>query len=67
MAFSYHGASLGGVAITNAECVKKTFPDYWKLFGSIGGVFETYGVTVWVNSLPLPSFGESHGPGVVSL
>ena len=42
MAFSIMGASLGGVAITNAECVKKTFPDYWKLFGSIGGVFETY-------------------------
>jgi 3-phosphoshikimate 1-carboxyvinyltransferase len=42
MAFSIMGAALGGVTITNAECVKKTFPDFWKSFGAIGGDFKAY-------------------------
>jgi 3-phosphoshikimate 1-carboxyvinyltransferase len=42
MAFAIIGAAQGGVTITNAECVKKTFPDFWKAFGAIGGNFNAY-------------------------
>jgi 3-phosphoshikimate 1-carboxyvinyltransferase len=42
MAFAVMGAALGGVTITNAECVKKTFPEFWKLFKNIGCEFKAY-------------------------
>jgi 3-phosphoshikimate 1-carboxyvinyltransferase len=42
MAFAIIGAAQGGVTITGAECVKKTFPDFWKSFGAIGGSFKAY-------------------------
>ncbi|MDP2916626.1 MAG: 3-phosphoshikimate 1-carboxyvinyltransferase [Dehalococcoidia bacterium] len=37
MAFSILGAGMGGVVINGAECVSKTYPDYWNVFESIGG------------------------------
>ena len=42
MAFAIMGTAIGGVAINNAECVKKTFPDFWKYFKEIGGDFTAY-------------------------
>jgi 3-phosphoshikimate 1-carboxyvinyltransferase len=41
MAFAIMGAALGNVTITDAECVKKTFPDFWKVFSGVGGDFQT--------------------------
>jgi 3-phosphoshikimate 1-carboxyvinyltransferase len=40
MAFSVFGASEGGVVIDGAECVAKTFPDFWESFQSVGGKLE---------------------------
>ena len=37
MAFGVLGAALGGVVIEGAECVSKTFPDFWKSLQSVGG------------------------------
>jgi len=31
------GAALGNVAISGAECITKTYPDFWKEFQKIGG------------------------------
>jgi 3-phosphoshikimate 1-carboxyvinyltransferase len=42
MAFTIMGAALGDVIITNAECVKKTYPEFWKAFKNIGGEFTAY-------------------------
>ena len=41
MAFGVLGAAIGGVIIDGAECVAKTFPDYWDTLKSIGGEVET--------------------------
>ena len=37
MALAVLGSALGGVAINGAECVTKTYPDFWKDFQKIGG------------------------------
>ena len=37
MAFSVLGAACGGVVINEAECVAKTFPQFWDILKSIGG------------------------------
>ena len=36
MAFSLLGLIAGGTVIERAECVAKTYPDYWKVLKSIG-------------------------------
>ncbi len=36
MAFSIIGASKGGLFIEGAECVTKTYPDYWDIIKSLG-------------------------------
>lgn len=43
MAFAVMGAVIGGVSITNAECVKKTYPGFWNAFRNVGGEFKAYG------------------------
>ncbi len=40
MAFSVFGAALGGVTVDGAECVAKTFPDFWEVMKSAGGELE---------------------------
>jgi 3-phosphoshikimate 1-carboxyvinyltransferase len=37
MAFSILGAALGDIAISDAECVAKTFPMFWDEFQRVGG------------------------------
>ena len=37
MAFSIFGAAEGGVTIEDAECVTKTYPEFWQLFKAMGG------------------------------
>jgi 3-phosphoshikimate 1-carboxyvinyltransferase len=37
MAFSIPGAVAGSTVITGAECVNKTYPDFWQAFESLGG------------------------------
>ena len=37
MAFSMLGAAGSGIVIDDAECVAKTYPDFWSVFKSIGG------------------------------
>ncbi|MFC1918714.1 3-phosphoshikimate 1-carboxyvinyltransferase [Chloroflexota bacterium] len=37
MAFSLLGLVVGGTVIDNAECVSKTYPDFWDTVKSIGG------------------------------
>jgi 3-phosphoshikimate 1-carboxyvinyltransferase len=37
MAFSVMGAALGDVIIDGAECVAKTYPQYWEALKSVGG------------------------------
>jgi len=41
MAFGVLGAAVGGVTINNAECVAKTFPDFWEVLKGIGGKVQT--------------------------
>ncbi|MFC1914186.1 3-phosphoshikimate 1-carboxyvinyltransferase [Chloroflexota bacterium] len=41
MAFSIIGTAVGGIRITGAECVGKTFPGFWDILKSIGGKLET--------------------------
>ncbi len=40
MAFSILGTLAGNTTINNAECVKKTFPEFWDILRSIGGRLE---------------------------
>jgi 3-phosphoshikimate 1-carboxyvinyltransferase len=40
MAFSILGTAIGGITITGAECVAKTFPDFWDSLKSVGGKLE---------------------------
>ncbi|MCL2149801.1 MAG: 3-phosphoshikimate 1-carboxyvinyltransferase [Dehalococcoidia bacterium] len=40
MAFAVLGAAVGGVTILGAESVDKTFPDFWRVFRSLGGRVE---------------------------
>ena len=37
MAFSILGSAVGGTTINDAECVAKTFPQFWDILKSIGG------------------------------
>lgn len=37
MAFGILGTAVGGIAIEGAECVAKTYPDFWETLRSIGG------------------------------
>jgi 3-phosphoshikimate 1-carboxyvinyltransferase len=37
MAFGVLGAALGGVTIDDAECVAKTYPDFWQELEKVGG------------------------------
>jgi 3-phosphoshikimate 1-carboxyvinyltransferase len=37
MAFSLVGAAAGGIIIEGAECVSKTFPEYWEILRRLGG------------------------------
>jgi 3-phosphoshikimate 1-carboxyvinyltransferase len=43
MAFSILGSSVGGTIINGAECVNKTFPDFWDILRNIGGRIEIDG------------------------
>ncbi|MBN1177559.1 MAG: 3-phosphoshikimate 1-carboxyvinyltransferase [Dehalococcoidales bacterium] len=40
MAFGVVGAALGGVIIEGAECVGKTFPDFWEVIKGAGAKVE---------------------------
>jgi 3-phosphoshikimate 1-carboxyvinyltransferase len=40
MAFSVFGAAEGNIVINGAECVAKTFPDFWETFKGLGGELE---------------------------
>jgi 3-phosphoshikimate 1-carboxyvinyltransferase len=37
MAFSLLGAAVGGLTIEDAECVSKTYPEYWSTLRCLGG------------------------------
>ncbi len=43
MAFSILGLAVGGTTMDRAECVAKTYPDFWATLKRIGGEVETYG------------------------
>jgi 3-phosphoshikimate 1-carboxyvinyltransferase len=40
MAFAIWGAVKGNIIIDGAECVTKTFPDFWEVFAKVGGKIE---------------------------
>jgi 3-phosphoshikimate 1-carboxyvinyltransferase len=42
MAFSILGCALGGIIITDAECVAKTYPGFWESLRNIGGKAVTH-------------------------
>jgi 3-phosphoshikimate 1-carboxyvinyltransferase len=42
MAFGVLGAAIGGVTITGAESVAKTFPTFWEMLKNVGVRMETY-------------------------
>ncbi|MBN1643953.1 MAG: 3-phosphoshikimate 1-carboxyvinyltransferase [Dehalococcoidales bacterium] len=37
MAFGLLGSVVGGIIIEQAECVAKTYPDFWEVFKKLGG------------------------------
>lgn len=43
MAFSVPGSIAGNTTIDGAECVAKTFPEYWKILKKIGVKVASYG------------------------
>ncbi len=43
MAFSILGTLAGNTTINDAECVKKTFPEFWDILRNIGGRLKTNG------------------------
>lgn len=43
MAFSILGIAAGNTVIEGAECVSKTYPDFWNVLRSIGGIVELNG------------------------
>lgn len=43
MAFSILGTLVGDTVINGAECVRKTFPEFWDILRSIGGRLEING------------------------
>ncbi|MFA5629633.1 MAG: 3-phosphoshikimate 1-carboxyvinyltransferase [Dehalococcoidales bacterium] len=42
MAFGLLGAAIGDTVIEGAECVSKTFPQFWQIFAGIGAKAESY-------------------------
>ena len=40
MAFGMLGSARGGITVTGAECVAKTYPGFWEALESIGGKVE---------------------------
>jgi 3-phosphoshikimate 1-carboxyvinyltransferase len=42
MAFGVLGTAIDDITITNAECVAKTYPGFWKDLKSIGGKVEQH-------------------------
>jgi 3-phosphoshikimate 1-carboxyvinyltransferase len=42
MAFGVLGIAYGGITINEAECVAKTFPQFWETLKGIGGKLEIY-------------------------
>lgn len=42
MAFSIPGAALGSITIRGAECVGKSYPDFWDHFKKLGGEYEQH-------------------------
>jgi 3-phosphoshikimate 1-carboxyvinyltransferase len=40
MAFSLLGIAAGNITIQGAECVSKTFPEYWSTLRQLGGQFD---------------------------
>ena len=65
MAFGVLGAAVGGITITGAESVAKTFPTFWDALKRVG-----VKVKLMKNSFgrlfTITSFGESHGKCVGS-
>src|SRR3990172_6698706 len=47
MAFSLLGTVAGGTVIDDAECVSKTYPEYWETLKSIGGEGKLNGKKPW--------------------
>jgi 3-phosphoshikimate 1-carboxyvinyltransferase len=43
MAFSILGVAVGNTVIDGAECVSKTYPEFWRVLKSIGGKVKTDG------------------------
>ena len=43
MAFGILGSVIGGMVINHADCVSKTFPQFWDILKSIGGKVEIDG------------------------
>jgi 3-phosphoshikimate 1-carboxyvinyltransferase len=43
MAFGVMGAAVGGITITGAECVAKTFPAFWDTLKQVGVRVEAHG------------------------
>ncbi|MFC2001354.1 3-phosphoshikimate 1-carboxyvinyltransferase [Chloroflexota bacterium] len=43
MAFGILGSTIGGTVINEAECVSKTFPEFWDILKSIGGELKIDG------------------------
>ena len=43
MAFSLLGTVVGGTIIDGAECVSKTYPEFWETLKSLGGKVEIDG------------------------
>jgi 3-phosphoshikimate 1-carboxyvinyltransferase len=43
MAFSILGAITGNTTIEGAECVGKTYPEFWRILKKIGGKVKTDG------------------------
>ena len=41
MSFALAGLKIGGITILDADCVSKTFPDYWDALASLGVRLET--------------------------
>ncbi|UCC18052.1 MAG: 3-phosphoshikimate 1-carboxyvinyltransferase, partial [Dehalococcoidales bacterium] len=43
MAFSLLGLKEGTIEIENAECISKTYPEFWDILKRIGGEVKTDG------------------------
>jgi 5-enolpyruvylshikimate-3-phosphate synthase len=43
MSFSLLGTVVGNTVIDGAECVAKTYPEFWNVFKNLGGKVEIDG------------------------